>query len=128
MTTTAHGDPPERAAAPDRSVRVELLYFDGCPNHEALVPRLEQLLEAAGVPAQLILRRVSSDDAAHRERFLGSPTVRVQGRDVEPGTEARKDFGLKCRLYRLASGLSGRPLDEWVLQALRRTSHERPGI
>jgi hypothetical protein len=69
-----------------------------------------------------MLRRIPDEAAAQRERFLGSPTVRVDGRDVEPGAEQRDDFGLKCRLYRLPTGLRGAPLDEWVLDALSRAS------
>jgi hypothetical protein len=100
------------------AVTVELLYFDGCPNHEALVPQLRQLLRSARVDAHLELRRVPDDDAAKRQRFLGSPTVRVGGQDVEPGADQRQDFGLKCRLYRVPAGLRGTPLDEWILEAL----------
>jgi hypothetical protein len=103
-------------------VNVELLYFDGCPNHEALVPRLVGLLHSVQVPVSLELRRIPDEAAAQRARFLGSPTVRVDGRDVEPGAEQRDDFGLKCRLYRLPTGLRGAPLDEWVLNALSRAS------
>jgi hypothetical protein len=103
-------------------VNVELLYFDGCPNHEALVPHLERLLRSVQVPVSLELRRIPDEAAAERERFLGSPTVRVDGRDVEPGAEERDDFGLKCRLYRLPTGLRGAPLDEWVLDALARAT------
>lgn len=99
---------------------VEVLYFDGCPNHEALVPHLERLLREAQLPVKIALRRVPDAEAARRSRFLGSPTVRVGGRDVEPGAEKRDDFGLKCRLYRTPSGLRGVPLDEWVLDALAR--------
>jgi hypothetical protein len=99
---------------------IELLYFDGCPNHEALLPHLEQLLRAAKVRAKIRLREITDDDTAQRERFLGSPSVRVDGRDIEPGAEERDDFGLKCRLYRLPSGLAGIPRDEWLLQALER--------
>ena len=100
---------------------IELLYFDGCPNHEALLPHLEQLLHAARITANIRLRRIADDTAAQRERFLGSPTVRVGGRDVEPGAAEREDFGLKCRLYRTPAGLRGSPLDEWVLDALAHT-------
>ncbi|MDE3133200.1 MAG: hypothetical protein KGL15_03955 [Acidobacteriota bacterium] len=99
---------------------VEVLYFEGCPNHEALVPHLEQLLRAAELPVAIVLRKVADGDEAQRERFLGSPTVRVDGRDVDPGAGQRDDFGLKCRLYRVPSGLRGTPLDEWVLNALAR--------
>jgi hypothetical protein len=103
-------------------VNVELLYFDGCPNHVALMPHLERLLRSVQVPVNLELRRIPNQTAAQRERFLGSPTVRVDGRDVEPGAEQRDDFGLKCRLYRLPDGLRGAPLDEWVLDAMARAS------
>jgi hypothetical protein len=103
-------------------VMVELLYFDGCPHAEALLAHLEQLLRSAKLPVRIELHRIVNEEAARRERFLGSPTVRVDGHDVEPGAEARQDFGLHCRLYRLPSGLRGAPQDEWVLDALGLTS------
>ena len=57
---------------------------------------------------------------AERERFLGSPSVRIDGRDIEPGTGQRTDYGLKCRLYRTEDGMRGQPPEEWVLAALAR--------
>jgi hypothetical protein len=99
-------------------VRIEVLYFDGCPNHEALLPRLREILARTGVSTEIDLRRITDDEAAQHERFLGSPTVRVNGRDVEPDAEWRTDFGLKCRLYRTPTGLSGQPQDEWLRAAL----------
>lgn len=96
---------------------VEILYFDRCPNHETLLPHVRELMSRAGVAETIELRRVEDDAAAQRERFLGSPTVRVNGRDVEPGADARTDFGLKCRLYRTPEGLRGSPLDEWLLDS-----------
>lgn len=95
-------------------MRVELLYFDGCPNYEGLVPQLRQLLDRAGIGSEVELRRVASEEDARRLRFLGSPTVRIDGRDVEEGAAGREDFGLKCRLYRTPSGLVGSPPGEWI--------------
>lgn len=94
-----------------------MLYFAGCPNHEELVPRLEALLREHGSPV-VELVEVPDDEAAQRERFLGSPTLRIDGLDVEPAAQTRIDFGLKCRLYRTPQGLSGTPLDAWILAAL----------
>ena len=99
---------------------IELLYFDGCPHHEALAGRLRELLAAEGIDEPPVLRRVADADTAERERFLGSPTVRVDGEDIDPGASARTDFGLKCRLYETPEGLRGVPPDAWLLAAVRR--------
>jgi len=102
------------------TVKIEVLYFDGCPSHEAFLPRLRELLAQAGVDVPIAERRVESDADAQRERFLGSPTLRVDGVDVDPDAGERSDYGLKCRLYRTDEGLSGAPRDEWVLGAVQR--------
>lgn len=99
-------------------MKVEVLYFDGCPNHETLLPRLRELLEQAEVSSPVELVNVPDADTAQAQRFLGSPTLRVDGRDVEPGAETRTDFGLKCRLYLTPQGYVGAPPDAWVLDAL----------
>jgi len=106
-------------------VRIELLYVDGCPGHEALLPRLRALLDQAGVRAPVELRRVASEDDARQERFLGSPTLRIDGADIEPGASDRRDYGLTCRLYPTVGGLAATPPDAWVLDALRAAA--RPG-
>jgi hypothetical protein len=100
-------------------MEIELLYFDGCPSHEAFELRLRRLLVEAGLDVQIHQRRVESDAAAQSERFLGSPTLRVVGVDIDPGAGDRSDYGLKCRLYLTAQGLRGAPPDEWVLDALQ---------
>jgi hypothetical protein len=101
-------------------MKVEMLYFGGCPNHEALLPRLRALMAAAGVVGEVELVRIADADEAQRQRFLGSPSVRVDGEDIEPGASKRTDFGLKCRLFATPSGLHGIPPDEWVEDALHR--------
>ena len=107
-------------------MRIEVLYFDGCPNHEALLPRLRETLARTGVSAEIDLRRIASDEAAQRERFLGSPSVRINGRDIEPEAEQRTDYGLKCRLYRLDVGMSGVPPEEWIRAALAERVRREP--
>jgi hypothetical protein len=103
---------------------IEVLYFDGCPSHERLLPTVRRLAREGR--AQLTLRRVASPEQAEAERFLGSPTVRVDGADVEPGAAIRTDYGIKCRLFR--SG--GRQLptlpEQWIRAAIdrARTAHE----
>jgi hypothetical protein len=100
------------------SIQVVVLYFEGCPNYEALLPHLRELVVSSGVETDIELVRVEDAVTAERERFLGSPTVRVNGEDVEPNADQRTDFGLKCRVFATPAGLRGTPADEWVLAAL----------
>ena len=96
---------------------IELLFFHGCPGHERLLPRLRALAERRGT--EVVLRAVDTPADAERVRFLGSPTVRVNGRDVDPGAHERTDFGLKCRLYRSPDGgQSPVPPESWIRAAL----------
>ena len=81
----------------------------------------------AGLAEDVELRRIESPEAAVAERFLGSPTVRVDGVDVELEASARDDFGLKCRLYSTAEGLRGTPPDLWVTRALNATRRTDDG-
>lgn len=99
------------------TVELQVLYFDGCPNHERLLPVLRELAAQNGV--ELHLRHVMGAEQAAQARFLGSPSVRVNGVDVEPGAERRTDFGLKCRLYRANGVQLGLPAREWIERALR---------
>lgn len=100
-------------------MRIELLYFEDCPSYRAFLPRLAELMAEAGVEAEVLHRTVESQEQARSERFLGSPTLRVEGIDVDSSAVGREDFGLKCRLYLTPAGLSPVPPDEWVLAALR---------
>ena len=106
-------------------MKLEVLYFDGCPSHEALMPRLRELMAHASVDEPIELKHVESVAAAERERFLGSPTLRVDGQDVDPTAGERTDFGLKCRLYPSTDGLRGAVPDAFVLAALTQARDAR---
>ena len=105
---------------------IEILNFDGCPNHEQLLEQLPRLLEREGIDAEITLHNVRDAEHAQRERFLGSPTIRVDGRDIDPGATHRTDYGLKCRIYQTPDGLTGLPPDEWILDALANRQENRP--
>lgn len=99
-------------------ITVELLCVDGCPNCQTLLDDVEALLARTGHPARVELRTVRSTDQARTLRFLGSPTLWIGGRDVEPGADIRTDYGIGCRLYWTDGAACGKPSDALVLRAL----------
>jgi hypothetical protein len=98
--------------------RVEILSIEGCPNGEPTRQLVEQIAHELRLRAQIELIEVADADAAVRVRFLGSPTVRVDGRDVEPGAGTGTDFTFSCRVYRGRTGLAGKPDEQWIRDAL----------
>ena len=85
-------------------MKIELLYVANCPNHVVALERLRTILSVES--AQTPVREVLVSDAAMAEslKFPGSPTIRINGHDVEPQS-AQTSFGLACRLYSDGSGV-----------------------
>ena len=96
--------------------RVELLYFDGCPSWQTARDNLEAALKALGIEAAVTLRRVETPEEAEAAQFVGSPTLRVDGRDLFP--TASQDYTLSCRVYHTPDGLEGWPTVGMIEQAL----------
>jgi hypothetical protein len=102
-------------------MRVELLWWEGCPSHPETLADLERALLEEGVDAQVDMVEVESDEQARRERFPGSPTIRIDGEDALPA-EPGEPFSLTCRVYRLRDGrISATPDPEDLRDAIRRS-------
>jgi hypothetical protein len=60
------------------------------------------MAEAGLDPGSVLVSEVDTDAMAQRERFVGSPTIRIDGADIQdPGEEPA---GLTCRIYRTRDG------------------------
>jgi hypothetical protein len=102
-----------------RTPIVQLIWFSDCPNHEGARTLLREVL-AELAPGTSIEDIDASDPAlARRLRFPGSPTIRVDGRDVDPAYLDPADYTPRCRLYRTAAGLRGLPERGWIVAAVR---------
>ena len=87
----------------DATPTVELLWWEGCPSWERALAALREEMSAVGLdPTTVEVREVRTREDAGREGFVGSPTIRVSGRDVQP-TDG-EPAGLTCRVYRLRDG------------------------
>ena len=100
-------------------MKIEILYFDGCPNHKPAVERVWQLLREEDVSAEVLEVNVCDASIAQRVGFLGSPSVRVNGLDVEPEARAAREYGMMCRTYSVDDRREGLPAREMLRQAIR---------
>ena len=99
---------------------VELLWWDGCPSHPEALADLQRILREEGIETEVSRIEVTDDDQARRERFPGSPTIRINGEDIVTPAEA-EPYSLTCRIYRTRDGrVSPVPDPEDVREAVRR--------
>jgi hypothetical protein len=84
-------------------MRIELLFWEGCPSYPEARAMLEDVLKGRGIDARIQMHEVRTDEEARELHFPGSPTIRIDGRDVDPaGADSRP--ALNCRIYHLPDG------------------------
>jgi len=94
---------------------IEVLFFAGCPNHEPTLRLVREVVRELGVEIEIREVEVRDDADAQRLSFVGSPSVRVNGTDIDPDGGAQSNFALGCRMY----GTSGIPPKGLLVKALR---------
>ncbi len=100
-------------------MKVELFYFDGCPSYLKALDNLGAALRLEGLPEDVALISVESDADAQAKRFIGSPTIRIDGVDVEGPQADEKGYGYGCRIYADNETSAGWPSVEKMRQALQ---------
>jgi hypothetical protein len=106
-------------------MRVELLYFDGCPTYRQAEKTLRGVFAQEDTKVELVA--VNTDEEAQRLRFPGSPTIRVDGEDLFPVPD-RAEYALGCRMYATPEGLKGSPTAEMVRVSLVERTLPVPGV
>jgi hypothetical protein len=96
---------------------VELLWFQDCPNHEAARALLYEVIDDVAPDTSDI--DATDPEVAKTHRFPGSPTIRVDGKDVDPAFIDPGDYTPRCRLFRSGSGIVRVPERRWIEDALR---------
>lgn len=84
-------------------MQIEFLFFEDCPSHDDALARLRQVMAEEGIDAPVEVIQVETDDEAQAQRFTGSPTIRINGQDIDPPPEDA-GYYLSCRVYRHADG------------------------
>ncbi len=95
-------------------MKIEILYFSDCPNYSPTLTLLEQVLRAENIQSDISKIKVAGQDAARDLQFIGSPTIRIDGLDIEPEARTVAATGLACRRYN-----GGVPSQAMIRAALR---------
>ncbi|MBJ7459526.1 MAG: hypothetical protein JHD02_10095 [Thermoleophilaceae bacterium] len=107
---------------------IELLFWEGCPSHPRARAELNNLLDEFNIDRdQLRLIELETDADAQRERFIGSPTIRINGEDLAPTGDTA--YALDCRIYRRRDGkVSPLPDPADLREAIAQYAATRKGI
>jgi hypothetical protein len=101
-------------------VKITFLYYEDCPSHDVALDRLRQVMSEERVQAEVKIIKVETDEQAQRLHFVGSPTILVNGRDIDPPSPGAY-YALTCRAYRLEDGrISPLPSPDMIRRALKR--------
>ena len=99
-------------------MKIEVLYFQGCPNHAPTVHQVKRAMQSAQLDEPIHEIEVQNLEMAQQLQFLGSPSIRIGGLDIEPEARAATVFGYGCRTYTDAGQRTGTPPLNLIYQAL----------
>jgi len=108
-------------------MKVEVLYIEGCPNHWPALERVVGVLQESALSVAVTEIAVESVEQAKTLGFLGSPSIRVNGADVEPEAEGLSEFSYSCRTYTEQDKRSGVPSQELIRRAIHQALHQNHG-
>jgi hypothetical protein len=109
-------------------MQVSFLYWPDCPSHDKGLLDLQTALAAEGVETDIEIIEINSEEDARANRFVGSPSFRLNGRDIDPEGEKGQPYYLNCRIYHTDNGrVSPLPTINQLRQAVRTAREERDG-
>ncbi len=106
-------------------MRIQFLYYEDCPSHEDGLQRLRQAVAAEGIQAPIEVIKVESEAQAESLRFIGSPTILIDGVDIAP-VPSGVPYRLTCRTYRLEDGSFGPLPSPAMIRAALQKAKARP--
>jgi hypothetical protein len=109
----------ERLMAGKPGPKIEFLFWEDCPSHPQALERLQEVMAEVEVDSPIKKIEVRTDEDAARLAFPGSPTIRVDGVDIDAKGAAQMGTALTCRVYVLENGrFSPLPSREMLRRAL----------
>ena len=100
---------------------IDVLYYEDCPHYSEAIKTLKEVLAEERVEAQVNMVKVAKGGGeAEAFGFVGSPTILIDGHDVQRGTDRTSPFQGHCRMYRYKGNVFEIPPKEMIREALKR--------
>ncbi len=94
---------------------IEFLYFDGCPSYIKALANLKEVIAEENLKTELIITQINNPDEAENNKFFGSPSIRINGKDLEGREE---DASFNCRIYTINGLMTGIPSINYIREKL----------
>jgi hypothetical protein len=108
---------PTRSSNPVNRVKVEFLYFPRCPTHKQALANLKSALQDSNLEVDLQLISVASEAQAEKVGFQGSPSIRINGKDLDGRDD---EYSYACRIYRIDGRITAVPTEEFIRERLKK--------
>ncbi len=99
-------------------MKIELLYFDGCPNYEITLTNLQEVLSEVDLKDKIEVINIEKHEDIIKHRFLGSPSIRINDQDLETIENEATEYSMRCRRYKNGELMEGFPSKELIKEKL----------
>lgn len=99
-------------------IMIDIFYTNGCKGYTTAFDNLNSVLEKAGIRCRLGVHTIVNDEDAVKRKVIGSPTIRVNGKDIEKVVSGSEGYTVKCRTYKEGSKILDAPSKTMILKAI----------
>jgi hypothetical protein len=105
---------------PRRVAKIGILFIEGCPGVLTTAEYIKEVVVEEDIDAEISLILIETSEDARQLHFTGSPTVRINGADIETNIVDIKDYGLRSRLYNIDGKKAGYPSKDMIKDAIKK--------
>ncbi|MCP4253286.1 MAG: hypothetical protein GY775_07730 [Candidatus Scalindua sp.] len=105
---------------PRKIVNIGIFFIEGCPGLSSITGNIEDVIAEEAVDADITLFIIETPEDARRLQFTGSPTVRINGNDIDSNMKTIKDYGLRSRHYYVNGKKLNYPSKSMIRDAIKK--------
>lgn len=105
---------------PRESLNIQFLFYKECPSYKLAYINLEEALKEEEIEEWIQIIKVENEQEAKNLQLSGSPTIRINGIDIDPASINTKNYGIHCRNYSINGKSTGWPDKVLIKQAIQK--------